>query len=210
MNFFPKTKDGNAQNWKDLAQATHLQVITLLTLKQPETLGLDTGHKLVINTSRSCYSRQNFTLKTKKSLKKFLTVVPEKSLFTNIKQYVGLVPSDTWFLLWIFSLDIFSSLTSNVTLIFNIYFCTVNFKHFYIVSINFPCPTSPKKFPLLVHTKVILDIFWDIAWSLSLGFVSNHILVVLSTLWGQSVQWEDVIWKQPLFKTGKTIKWLCL
>lgn len=100
----------------------------------------------------------------------------------------------------------------NVTLIFNIYFCTVNFKHgcCYIVSINFPCPTSPKKFPLLVHTKVILDIFWDIAWSLSLGFVSNHILVVLSTLWGQSVQWEDVIWKQPLFKTGKTIKWLCL
>lgn len=81
---------------KTKAQATHLQVITLLTLKQPETLGLDTGHKLVIiNTSRSCYSWQNFTLKTKKSLKKFLTVVPEKSLFTNIKQYVWLVPSDT-------------------------------------------------------------------------------------------------------------------
>lgn len=80
---------------KTKAKATHLQVITLLTLKQPETLGLDTGHKLVIDTSPSCYSRLNFTLKTKKSLKKFLTVVPEKSLFTNIKQYVGLVPSDT-------------------------------------------------------------------------------------------------------------------
>ena len=80
---------------KTKAQATHLQVITLFTLKQPKTLGLDTGHRLVINTSRSSYSRQNFTPKTKKSLKQFLTVVPEKSLFTNIKQYVGLVPSNT-------------------------------------------------------------------------------------------------------------------
>lgn len=87
--FLPQNKGWKCSKLKRLSTGYSFTSHYFTHIKATRTLGLDTGHKLVINTSRSCYSWQNFTLKTKKSLKKFLTVVPEKSLFTNIKQYVG-------------------------------------------------------------------------------------------------------------------------